>query len=127
MTDPLSALMIGRAPAVKQRLDGWVTAALLVGLVSLGLPWGTFGAPGYQTIVRVPVIAAGVAVYIGWRLRSRSLLRVGMALAVVALLLARLVGGGAIALLIALVLLELGVRRTFSRQEVRVEPSEGEG
>jgi hypothetical protein len=85
---------------------------LLVGLVSLGLPWGTFGTPGYQTTVRVPVVAAGVLVSLGWRAGSRFLIRVGMVLAVVALLLAQLVGGGALTLLLALVLLELGLRRT---------------
>ena len=95
-----------------QRLGGWVTGALLVGLVSLGLPWGDFGTPGYMTVVRVPVVAAGLAVFLGWRMRSRGLVRVGMAFAVVALMLAHLVGSGAIALAIALVLLELGIRRT---------------
>jgi hypothetical protein len=97
---------------VRGRLDGWACGALLVGLASLGLPWGTFGTPGYQTTVRVPVVAAGVVVYLGWRRRSRALVRVGMALATFALLLAHLVGGGAITLLIALVLLEIGLRRT---------------
>jgi hypothetical protein len=93
-------------------LGGWVTGALLVGLVSLGLPWGEVGAPGYMTIVRVPVVAAGLAVFLGWRMRSRGLVRVGMAFAIVALMLAHLVGSGAITLAIALVLLELGIRRT---------------
>ncbi len=93
------------------RLGGWTTAALLVGLVSLGLPWDDSGAPGYLTTVRVPVVAAGVAVILGWRARSRSLVRVGMACGVVALLLAHLVGGGALAMGIALVALELGLRR----------------
>jgi hypothetical protein len=93
-------------------LGGWVTGALLVGLVSLGLPWGELGAPGYTTIVRVPVVAAGIAVFLGWRRRSRALVRVGTAFAVVALMLAHLVGSGAIALAIAVLLLELGIRRT---------------
>jgi hypothetical protein len=95
-----------------ERVGGWATAALLVGLVSLGLPWGASGAPGYETVVRVPVVAAGLAVSVGCRTCSRSLVRVGMAFAVVAVMLAHLVGGGAIALVIALVILELGLRRT---------------
>lgn len=95
-----------------ERLSGWVTAALLVGMVSLGLPWGGYGAPGYLTIVRVPVVAAGLVVFLGWRRRSRPLVRVGMAFGVVAVMLAHLVGSGAIALAIALVVLELGLRRT---------------
>jgi hypothetical protein len=93
-------------------LGGWATGALLVGLVSLGLPWGEVGAPGYMTIVRVPVIAAGLAVFLGWRTRSRGVVRVGMAFAVFGLMEAHLVGGGAIALALGLVLLELGIRRT---------------
>lgn len=93
-------------------LNGWATGALLVGLVALGLPWGDGGAPGYTTVVRVPVIAAGLVVFLGWRLRSRPLVRVGMVLASIALVLVHLVGSGAIALAIALVLLELGIRRT---------------
>jgi hypothetical protein len=112
MSDSLPTRPAGPPRVGEARLGGWATGALLVGLISLGLPWGTFGEPGYQTVVRVPVIAAGAAVYLGWRMRSRTLVRVGTALAVVALLLAHLVGGGAITLLIALVLLELGLRRT---------------
>jgi hypothetical protein len=100
-------MLVGGEP-----LGGWATGALLVGLVSLGLPWGEVGAPGYMTIVRVPVIAAGIAVFLGWRMRSRGIVRVGMASAVVAVMLAQLVGSGAIALALALVLLELGIRRT---------------
>jgi hypothetical protein len=103
---------LSRALVDGEPLGGWVTGALLVGLVSLGLPWGEGGSPGYMTIVRVPVIAAGVAVLLGWRMRSRSLVRAGMVFAVVALLLAHLVGGGAIALALGLVILELGIRRT---------------
>lgn len=100
----------GTAPV--RPLGGWVTASLLIGLASLGLPWGQLGAAGYTTSVRVPVILAGVAVIVGWRMRSRLLVRLGMALAVVAVLLASLVGGGPIALVLALVVLELGLRRT---------------
>jgi hypothetical protein len=98
--------------AAARPLEGRVTGALLVGLASLGLPWGAAGAPGYTTEVRVPVVVAGLLVHYGWRRRSRRLVRVGMVSAVVALMLAHLVGGGAIALAIALVLLELALRRT---------------
>lgn len=112
MTESASPSAARSGAADRERRTGWATGALLVGLVSLGLPWGTVGAPGYLTVVRVPVIAAGAVVYVGWRLRSLPLVRVGMVFAVVALMLAHLVGSGAIALAIALVLLELGLRRT---------------
>lgn len=83
----------------------------MVGVVSLGLPWGDVGTAGYTTIARVPVVAAGVIVLLGWRTASQPLVQVGEALGVVALMLAHLVGSGPLALAIALVLLEAGVRR----------------
>lgn len=111
MNDPQPAGQ-GRGWRDTQALSGWAAAALLLGIVSLGLPWGAFGAPGYLTTVRVPVVAAGIVILLGWRRRSLPLVRIGEASAVLALMLARGTGGGPLTLVVAVVLLEVGVRRT---------------
>jgi len=87
-------------------LSGRVTAVLLVGLTSLGLPWGALGQPGYVTAARVPVAAAGVLVILGWRHRSRRLVRVGAAFGLAAVVLAGFQGGGPLVMLLALLLLK---------------------
>lgn len=93
---------LGFAPAP---FDGWLAAAVLVGLTSLGLAWGPLGEPGYLTTSRVPVMAAGVVVVLGWRHGSRRLVRVGAALGLAAVVLAGFHGGGALLMLLALLAL----------------------
>lgn len=93
-------------------LNGLVTAVLLVGLASLGLPWGALAQPGYVSVVRVPVAAAGVLVILGSRHRSRRLVRVGSSLGLAAVVLAGFQGSGPLVMLLALLLLEAGVRRS---------------
>lgn len=106
---PAAALRAPAAPRASLGGRGW--AALLVGLASLGLPWGPLGQPGYVTASRVPVALAGVLVVLGWRRGSRQLVRVGSALGLAAVVLAGFQGGGALALLLALLLLEVPLRR----------------
>ena len=93
-----------------RRLPGLVLGALLVGVVSLGLPWGDLGQPGYAGVVRVPVIVAGLAVLLGWRWGSRRLVRVGTAFGLAAVALSHLAGSGPLAFAFAMVLLELALR-----------------
>lgn len=109
MTPDSTATPRATAPS---NIGGWLTAALLVGLISLGLPWGPLGSPGYTTVARVPVVAAGVVVVVAARLRSDRLVWVAMAFGVLAIMLGRLSGSGPLALALALLLLYGGVRRT---------------
>jgi hypothetical protein len=69
-----------------KRLDGLAVTALLLAVLSIGLPWA-FGAQapggavvvGYQSPARVLIAAALVLVALGWRHGSRPLAWAGFA------------------------------------------------
>jgi peptidoglycan/LPS O-acetylase OafA/YrhL len=97
-----------RAPAAL------VGLAVALGLVALGLPWGTVGSPGYTQDARVPVIAAGVALLLGWRRGSRPWMRLATVLGIVGFAVSGQGGGGPVVLLLALASVEVVIHRTTS-------------
>jgi hypothetical protein len=106
---------IGGHPPARRHIGGWGAAALLVGLVSLGLPWGTTGAPGYEGPARVLVVAAGGVAVLGLRRDSTALVRLAWSLAIGAIVVGGPGGGGPVALVVALFLLHRAGRSRSSR------------
>jgi hypothetical protein len=102
-----------------RRLDGWVVTALLLAVLSVGLPWtgGSQGSGnevlvGYQSPARVLVAAALVFVALGWRRASRPLAWTGFAMGMTAVAIdGSQLRSGALVMLIALGCLATAIRR----------------
>jgi len=100
-------------------LDGWAAAALLLAVLSMGLPWaggiqGSGGAVlvGYQSPARVFVAAALVLVTLGWRRGSRALAWAGFAMGMASVAIdGSQLRSGALVMLIALGCLATAIRR----------------
>lgn len=106
-----------------RRAESWLLAAFALGVVSLGLSWAPTLAPGYEEQVRVPVLAAGLLVALGWRRQSRVLLRLGVVSAVAALAIGGRDGAGPPVFLLALSALWLAVRARPEPSDVQPQPT----
>lgn len=103
-----------------RRIDGLAVAALLLALVSTGLPWtvgvqgsGSAVVVGYQTPARVLIAAALVLVAVGWRQGSRPLAWAGFAVGMASVAIdGSQLRSGAVVMLIALGCLATAIRRS---------------
>jgi hypothetical protein len=101
------------------RLDGLALAALLLAVVSTGLPWavdgqGSGGAVvvGHQSPARVLVAAAVGLVALGWRRGSRPLAWAGFAMGMASVAIdGSQLRSGALVMLVALGCLATAIRR----------------
>jgi hypothetical protein len=102
-----------------KRLDGLGVTALLLAVLSIGLPWavgaqasGGAVVVGYQSPARVLIAAALVLVALGWRHGSRPLAWIGFAVGMASVAIdGSQLRSGALVMLIALGCLATAIRR----------------
>lgn len=105
---------LGVARSLPGNPMGWFAIALLLGALSLGLEWTNLGSAGYQSVARVPVLAAGLLAVAGWQRGSELLLRLAMAAGLAGLAIGRLAGPGPLVFAFALVALWVSARDSIT-------------
>jgi hypothetical protein len=103
----------------QDRLDGLAVTALVLAVLSIGLPWavgvqasGGAVVVGYESPARVLIAAALVLVVLGWRHGSRPLAWAGFALGIASVAIdGSQLRSGALVMLIAMGCLATAIRR----------------